>query len=401
MSSQPFAPAALPVARVASVDAYRGLVMFLMMAEVLRLGALKTAFPESEVASFLAYHQDHVAWRGCSLHDLIQPSFSFLVGVALPFSLAARRARGDAAWFRWLHAIWRATRLVLLGVFLRSVGQKQTNWMFTDTLSQIGLGYVFLFALGHLRATWQWIAFVLLLIGYWALFALHPLPGPEFDYTAVAGLPADQRPTGFAAHWDKNTNAAAGFDTWFLNQFPREKPWSHAVHNRGGYATLSFIPTLATMILGLIAGNWLRAAQRPWATVRHFAALGLALLAGGYLLDATGLCPNVKRIWTPAWVLFSGGWCFLLLAGFAVLLDTGLKGRWAFPLVVIGANSIAAYVAAGLLKGFVTESFKTHFGQNVFAQAGPYQHLASGAAVLGVFWLVLLWMYRRKVFVKI
>src|SRR4051794_12093048 len=93
MSSQAPVLPALPTTssnRVASVDAYRGPVMFLMMAEVLRLGAMKKAFPDSDFWGFLAHHQDHVAWRGCSLHDLIQPSFSFLVGVALPFSLASR-----------------------------------------------------------------------------------------------------------------------------------------------------------------------------------------------------------------------------------------------------------------------------------------------------------------------
>lgn len=392
-----------PAPRVASVDAYRGLVMFLMMAEVLRLAEVKKALPDSAFWSFLAHHQEHVAWRGCSLHDLIQPSFSFLVGVALPFSLASRVIRGEPAWRSWLHAAWRAAVLVLLGVFLRSVGpnHSQTNWIFTDTLSQIGLGYLFLFALGHFRVKWQWFAFGIILVGYWAFFALHPLPPPDFDYKSVAALTDEERLSGFAAHWGKNTNAAAAFDSWFLNQFPRAAPWTHATHNRGGYATLSFIPTLATMILGLIAGGWLRAGGAAWRNVRHFAAVGLALLASGYLLDATGVCPNVKRIWTPAWVLFSGGWCFLFLAGFAALLDTGLKGRWAYPLVVIGANSIAAYVATGLLKGFISDSLKTHFGQNVFAQYGPYQSLASGAAVLAVLWLGLLWMYRRRVFVKL
>ncbi len=420
MSAPVLAPA--PAPRVASVDAYRGLVMFLMMAEVLHLASAKKAFPNSEFWAFLAHHQEHVTWRGCSLHDLIQPSFSFLVGVALPFSLASRAARGQSAWVRWLHAAWRAAVLVLLGVFLRSHGQKQTNWMFTDTLSQIGLGYVFLFALGHLRVAWQWVAFVTILVVYWAAFALYPLPGPEFDYKAVNGLPVEQprcpgecpqtrsnykavnglpveqRPTGFAQHWDKNTNAAWAFDQWFMNLFPREKPW---VRDGGGYATLNFVPTLATMVLGLIAGGWLRAGGAPWTKVRNFAALGLALLAAGYLLDATGICPSVKRIWTPAWVLFSGGWCFLLLAGFAALLDTGFWGGWAYPLVVIGANSIAAYVASWLLKGFVVESFKTHFGQNVFARFGGYEQLAGGTVVLVVFWLGLWWMYRRKVFLKI
>ncbi len=385
--------------RAASVDAYRGLVMFLMMAEVLRLGQMKKNFPGSALWDFLAHHQTHVEWRGCSLHDLIQPSFSFLVGVALPFSLASRRNRGEPAWRSWLHAALRAAILIWLGVFLRSVGKPQANYTFEDTLSQIGLGYLFLFALGHVRALWQWVAFALILLGYWSAFALHPLPGPDFNYKAVSGLPIELRPTGFAAHWDKNTNTARDFDAWFLNVFPREKPFTH---NRGGYATLSFIPTLATMILGLIAGGWLRTSSPGWVKVCRFVALGLGLLASGWLLDAAGICPNVKRIWTPSWVLFSGGWCFLFLAGFFALLDTGLWGRWAYPLKVIGANSIAAYVAAHLVESFIIGSFKTHFGKNVFQFAGTqYEPLATGTAVLAVLWLGLWWMYRRKVFVRI
>src|SRR5262245_35409413 len=86
----------MPPRRLASIDAYRGLVMFLMMAEVLRLREVADQLPESPLWRFLADHQTHVSWVGCSLHDLIQPSFSFLVGVALPFSLAGRIARGQS-----------------------------------------------------------------------------------------------------------------------------------------------------------------------------------------------------------------------------------------------------------------------------------------------------------------
>jgi heparan-alpha-glucosaminide N-acetyltransferase len=425
MSAPTAAPPALAPARVASVDAYRGLVMFLTLAFVLQFGAVHKAFPDSDFWRVLAHHQEPVTWRGCSLCDLIQPSFSFLVGVALPFSLASRAARGQSARASWLRAFWRAAVLVLLGVFIASLGHGQTNWTFVDPLSQIGLGYVFLFAIGHLRVAWQWVAFVVILIGYWTAFALYPLPAPDhnvrlseeirrlylprglpyFDYNVdrMARLPLEERPTGFAAHWDKNTNAAAAFDIWFLNRFPRAEPFSHGMHNHGGYATLSFIPTLATMILGLIAGGWLRAADVLWARVMRLVAVGLALLASGYSLDVTGICPNVHRIWTPTWVLFSGGWCFLFLAVFTALLDTGLRGRWAYPLVVIGANPIVAGALSWLWLpgGFVVESFKTHVGQNVFAQFGGYEPLASGFAVLAVFWLGLWWMYQRKIFVKI
>ena len=129
-----------------AVDAYRGFVMFLMMAEVLRLAQVAAAYPGNWLINVLAYHQTHVAWAGASLHDLIQPSFSLLVGVALPYSFARRVAAGGYG-KAFAHAVWRSLILIALGVFLRSVGRQQTNFTFEDTLSQIGLGYPFLFLL--------------------------------------------------------------------------------------------------------------------------------------------------------------------------------------------------------------------------------------------------------------
>ncbi len=146
---------ALP-GRVASIDAFRGMVMLLMMGEVLDFAAVSHALPGNRFWAFLAHHQTHAEWIGCSLHDLIQPGFSFLVGVALPFSLARRATIGQPQWRRTLHAFWRALVLVLLGVFLRSKHASQTYWTFEDTLTQIGLGYGFLYllALGSVRIQW-------------------------------------------------------------------------------------------------------------------------------------------------------------------------------------------------------------------------------------------------------
>jgi predicted acyltransferase len=393
-------PAAAAPARLTSLDAYRGLVMFLMMAEVLSFSRVSRALPDSALWQFLAHHQSHVDWIGCSLHDLIQPSFSFLVGVALPFSLASRAARGQSRTRMTLHAAWRALLLILLGVFLRSMGAHQTYWTFEDTLSQIGLGYVALFLLGFRPVREQWVALVLILVGYWAAFALYPLPGADFDYAKV-GVPNTwpHLMTGFAAHWNKNSNPAWAFDTWFLNLFPREKPFAC---NGGGYATLSFIPTLGTMILGLIAGGIVRSERAPGAKVRWLAAAGLIGLAVGVVLGWLGVCPVVKRIWTPSWVLFSGGWCFLLLAGFYLVIDLWGRRRWAFPLVVIGMNSIAAYCMAHMFDGFIASSLKTHLGVDAFKVIGPaYEPLVRGALILLVMWLLLFWMYRRKIFLRI
>ncbi|HEV8060002.1 MAG TPA: DUF5009 domain-containing protein, partial [Gemmataceae bacterium] len=134
--------------RVVAIDAYRGFVMFLMMGEVLRLSQMAKAFPDNPIWTFLARQQSHVAWAGCNLHDLIQPSFSFLVGAALPFSLAARTERGQSLIRLTFHAAWRSLLLVALGIFLRSTSSSRTNFTFEDTLTQIGLGYFFLFLLG-------------------------------------------------------------------------------------------------------------------------------------------------------------------------------------------------------------------------------------------------------------
>ena len=394
------AEAAPSPARLTSVDAYRGFVMFLMMAEVLRCCRVAAALPESGFWKFLCHHQSHVEWIGCSLHDLIQPSFSFLVGVALPFSMASRAARGQSRTRMTWHAAWRALVLVLLGVFLRSLGTPQTNWTFEDTLSQIGMGYVFLFLLGFRPMGDQWIALGLILVGYWAAFALYPLADADFDYAKV-GVARDwpHLRSGLAAHWNKNSNLAWAFDTWFLNLFPRQKPFAF---NGGGYATLSFIPTLGTMILGLIAGGVLRSARSATAKVKWLTIAGVISLAAGAAFGWLGICPVVKRIWTPSWVLFSGGWCFLLLAAFYAVMDLWHSKRWAFPLVVIGMNSIAAYCIAHLFEDFVAKALTTNLGSSVFQAFGvarePFAH---GAAVLLGLWLILLWMYRRKIFLRI
>ena len=396
----PSDPPASPPNRIASVDTYRGAVMFLMMAEVLELAGVAKAFPDSPVWKTLAFHQSHVDWTGCSVHDMIQPSFSFLVGVALPFSLASRLRRGESLRFATIHAAWRAFALIALGIFLRSIGRKMTNYTFEDTLTQIGLGYFPLFLIGLVKPRVRWIALVVILVGYWAAFAAYPLPGTDFDYTKV-GVKADwpHHATGLAAHWNKNSNLAWAFDGWFLNRFPRESAFTH---NGGGYATLSFIPTLATMLLGLIAGGWLQGQGSPRGKLGRLVLAGVVCGMLGWALGYFGICPIVKRIWTPSWVLFSGGIAFGVLALLYALIDmTGYAG-WTYPLRVIGRNSIAAYCLAHLIEDFTLKAFRTHLGKDVFETwGGPYESLLAGAAVLTVYWLILFWMDRRKIYLKV
>jgi heparan-alpha-glucosaminide N-acetyltransferase len=389
-----------PTRRLASIDAYRGFVMFLLIAESLHFAAVAKARPESKVWAFLAHHQEHVEWIGCTLHDMIQPSFSFLVGAALPFSLLSRAAHGQTMLRRTLHAFWRAFVLVALGIFLRSMGQDRTNYTFEDTLTQIGLGYGFLYILATRSVRVQVAALVVILVGYWAAFALYNLP-EGFEYAKV-GVPADWKHlmTGFRSHWNKNGNLAWRFDTLFMNLFPRKKPFEF---NGGGYSTLSFIPTLGTMILGLLAGGVLaRPDRRPLARVGTLLLAGLVALGIGYSLGEFGVCPVVKRIWTPSWTLFSGGWCLIALGLAYAVLDAVNFKAWAYPLMVIGANSIAAYLMTWLFKGWIASNLKTHLGRDTFKGFGAeYEPTVLGAGIVLVMWLMLFWMYRRKIFLRV
>jgi heparan-alpha-glucosaminide N-acetyltransferase len=405
VETAPIAPESMsnrsPVPRNLAVDAYRGFVMLLMMAEVLQFSRVAAAFPASLFWRILALNQTHVEWFGCSLHDLIQPSFSFLVGVAMPYSIASRLAKGGTFGKLFAHALWRAFLLAALGVFLRSMHGTQTYFTMEDTLTQIGFGYPFLFLLGFRPPRWAWAALGVILTGYWLAWALYPLAGPNFDWSSVgvsAAWNAQHNYTGFAAHWNKNYNLGNAFDQWFLNLFPRATPF---VYNEGGYLTLSFIPTLGTMILGLIAGRWLRAAS-PRIPMRQFLVAGVVGIAAGLFFHFTHICPVVKRIWTPSWTVFSGGACFLLLAAFCWVIEVKLYKRWAFFLVVIGMNSIAAYCIAHFMENFILSTFHIHLGPHFFQFLGTgLEPLLEGAAVLSCYWLVLLWMYRRKLFLKI
>ena len=394
-------PIVAPATRLTSLDAFRGFTMLLMASEIARLPhALLEAYPGNPTAYFVADMLEHRQWVGVTPWDLIQPSFMFMVGVALPFSVAARRARGHAFGHLFAHALWRSLLLVALGIFLRSQGRAQTYFTFEDVLTQIGLGYPFLFLLVWTRPRWQAVAAGAILIGYWAAFALYPLPPPGFDWTTV-GVPADwpHHLTGFAAHWDKNTNLAHAADVWFLNLFPREKPF---LYNGGGYLTLNFVPSLATMILGLLAGQLLRAAPRVPATAWRLAAWGIAGVAIGVLCEVTGVCPLVKRIWTPSWAVFSAGLAALFLAGWYAAVDLAGWRRIVFPCLVVGMNSIAMYVIVHVADRYTMQALHTHLGTAPFAILGPhFVPVLTGLAALAIFWLVLLWMYRRQIFLRI
>ncbi len=421
--------------RIVSIDAYRGLVMILMASAIGEgFSALSQKDPSNIPLNVLTLQFEHLEWRGITIWDMIQPSFMFLVGVSLPFSMAARSAKGQGWWRQFGHALTRSLILVAMGVFLASGGAPQTNWTFTNVLAQIGLGYPVLFLAARWRPSFQVSLILAILVGYWAWFAAYPLPDARLEREPdppVAERPGsgqpedDQRRLPFEYHWAKHTNAAARFDRTFLNLFPVPDGRVFEI-NPGGYTTLNFVPSIATMLLGLLAGQILAGDTDPRRKlVRLFLAGAPCILIGTLLdtsiLDVT-LCPMVKRIWTPSWALMSGGVAFVVLGLFYATTDAVRIRSWVFPLVIVGTNSIAFYLMAQLIKPWIRSTLRTHlttlmyilatggaFPKGTTVRIAPSGMLFPGnagtlldhLAITAALWLIALWMYRRKIFLRV
>jgi len=404
--------------RLVSLDAYRGFVMLAMASAGFglaracvnpqvteRFDGTPYAAPWHWVCSQLAFHTEHVPWGGCAFWDLIQPSFMFMVGVALPFSFASREALGQSGLVRFLHVLKRSFVLILLGIFLASHGAPHTNFVFTNVLTQIGLGYPIVWLMLNRGAGLQACLSLAILCGYWYAFYLHDptLVAPPVDDVIVY--------EGLAAHWNKHTNWAAFVDQRFLNIFPQYNRQGFAekfTFNMGGYTTLNFVPSCVTMLFGLMTGEFLRSQNPPGRKTFRLILAGAFCICAALALDPQriwflnsewSICPIVKRIWTPTWVLYSTGWSLWMLATLYWIIDVQGWKAWAFPLTVVGMNSIAMYVMAQILKPWISQQLRTHIDQELFSS--DLGKVGEHAARLLVLWLICLWMYRRKIFVRI
>ncbi len=434
--------------RLMSLDAYRGLIMLAMASSGFAFAKVAqdvrvlnqyegTQFADAWFAIWktLGYQFGHVAWTGCSFWDLIQPSFMFMVGVAMPFSYARRQGMGHSSIRLFGHVLFRSLVLVALGVFLASNGRSQTNFVFTNVLSQIGLGYPFLYLYLGRRPATQLMGIAVILGGYWYFFYQYNIPEAEFKNVTQYLQQVEDRDasdwtqfTGHASHWNKHTNAAAAVDRKFLSRFPREeKPWHGRTYwvNKGGYQSLNFIPSLATMLFGLMAGQLLRGPLDERDKFNRLFISGGVCLILAMAIDTNiwpvaiqgcnwSLCPIVKRIWTPSWAVFSTGWTLWMLAALYWIIDIKQWRRWTFPLIVVGMNSIAMYCMSQMIKPWAGRTLKTHLATldafcgcergisfYLFDSTYPYATVFEYTARLFVLWLICLWMYRKKIFIRI
>lgn len=368
-------PPAPTSGRLLSLDALRGFDMFWIIGgDALFRRIAKHTSPNTQ--ALINRQLEHADWEGFYFYDLIFPLFLFLVGCVIPFSIDSQRNRGGTP----RDIYWRIGRrtIALIALGLLCNGILRFDWAdtrYAGVLQRIGLCYgaaALLYALATRKT--RLAVFVAILLGYWALLTLVPVPGyPPGDLS-------------------KQGNLSGWLDRQLL---PGKilKPYYGYGDNEG---ILSTFPALATTLLGIFAGEWLRSTRSPG---RKFLGLAIAGALGVGLGTAWGtVFPVIKNLWTSSFVLLAGGWSLLLLAAFYGIIDALGFRRWAFPFVVIGINAITIYVAPRFIDFQHASEF---FLEGVLARADAYESLIAAAGFLLAEWLFLYFLYRHKIALRV
>ena len=347
--------------RYLALDAYRGFIMLLLASEGFGFSMLKGDPTWGRVAGWF----DHVPWEGLVFWDLIQPAFMFMVGVAMPFALAARTARGASERDNVRHVVARSLRLTLLSQILISVGSGRIKLQMIIVLSQIAFTYFLSYLIMQWKWRWQVVTAVGLLVFWMALLFAFPGPDGPYSKTGHVGLVVDR----WIFHYDYDP----------------------------AYSTLNFIASTVWTLTGVWTGQLLTGPLPSEVKLKRLAA-GMALaFAAGLLLGIW--IPMIKQLCTPSFVLYSLGWVLLMLIGFYVVIEVLGYRWWTFPLVVFGANSIFIYSFNMVLHEWLDNAvgvFTFHY-----RGIGTLAPVAQSVTVLAVLWSLCYWMYQRRIFVKV
>lgn len=358
--------------RVISVDALRGFDMFWIIGGEYIFKGLDRAVNNS-ITNEISAQLDHAEWLGFTFYDIIMPLFMYLVGVSMVYSFRKRLSVDPTKPNLWKHILIRICWLWILGMMLQ--GKLLTYDIneikfYSNTLQAIAAGYLIsaLFIL-NLSIIKQLFATVGLMLVYWAVMVFAPIPGLG------------------SGHFAPEVNFALYIDKLLLGKFQDGTTYTWII------SSLNFG---ATTMLGVFTGYLLQSDNKSVTKLYYLIIAGVALVVSG---EVWGLVlPSIKHIWTSSFVLFSGGVCVLLLAFFYLLIDVLNFKKWSLFFIIIGSNAIAAYVSASLFN-FTLVSVIFVGGLEKYVGAWYWFILAtSGVAVL---FLILRYMYKNKIFVKI
>lgn len=323
----------------------------------------------------------HAAWNGWTPTDLVFPFFLFIVGVSLVFSCQARQQRGASRGALVQHILRRSAILFVVGLGLNLLAAVDlASWRIPGVLQRIAVAYcaaalITLYSRSSTRIVW----IAALLLGYWAVMRFVPVPGFGVPGRDVSLLHPDGN---LAAYLDRKLMLG---HLWEPTRDPE--------------GILSTLPAIATTLCGVLTGEWLRSARTAQQKMLGMCLNGLAGVVAGELWGIW--FPINKKLWTSSYVLLTAGLALICLAICYWMTDIKLHcGWWASPFIILGSNAITAYVLSELIGGAL--SWRGYVFLRSWQDAAPaVASLLHSFVVLGLCFLPVWVMYRKKVFLKI
>jgi predicted acyltransferase len=358
--------------RLFSLDVFRGLTMFLLIAEAAGFHHNFSVLAEGTAFSGLAHQLHHHPWNGLRFWDLIQPFFMFIVGVAMPFSLRKRLSSGNRS-AATKHILRRCFLLFAFGVLLHCVYSHALVWELWNVLVQLAFTILIAYAIMNLPHKAQiGISIGLLLLTE----ALYRMYNPEAPYA--------QDHESFGAWGDMLTMGKT---------------------NGGYWVFVNFIPTAAHTIWGVICGQILLSNTTAKEKIKPFLIWGTAILILGFALDWLNITPIIKRIATSSFTLVSGGITILTLTLFYWAIDVKNKhSKWLKIFSVVGTNSIFIYLFAETVGVQWFRDFGKIWTEGLLSPLGLSENLImviNSLFVLFIFWYITYFLDKHKVYFKV
>ena len=356
--------------RLHSLDFFRGLVMFLLVAEFSHLfGALMNTDNHyiTAAADFLFHHAQ---WEGLHFWDLIQPFFMFIVGVSIPYSYANRLKKGNSEKQIRKHAFQRAFLLLLFGWGLYCIGHDEIIFQFDNVLAQLSFTYLIAFLLIKKTARTQTIVALICILVSDLLYRFFPVVG--FDQAYIAGQ---------------------NFGAWFNILISGYEYGGH-------WAAFNAVPTAAHTIWGLMAGQLLMRKSSHSYKLKQLLIAAFICLILGYISNI--FTPVIKRVSTTSFIFLSGGWTVLALAVCYWIIDIKSYLKKTLVFTVVGVNPLFIYLFASVGGGDLVQKIVKPFTNTLIGGFSPW--LASfmlGLIVLFSLWFVCYWLYQKRIFIKI
>lgn len=354
--------------RILSIDFFRGLVMFILVSGISTLfNELAEQGKGGALIALLNKHADHGEWFEIYFWDLIQPFFMFIVGVAMPFSLSKRLARGDGWKKSFFHALKRSFWLLVLGFML---GATEKTFYLTNILPQLAFVYIIAFLLIQKNIKWQLlVSFTLILVSD-LLYQFWPV-------------------TGFNMPYVPDHNFGSWFDMVTVGHL-------HPHH----WVTFNAIPTCAHIIWGVCTGKLL---MMDWSQKKKLSIMVVAGLSGvvaGYVLGL--YIPMIERISTSSFVIFSGGWCILAMAFSYWLVDIMNVKKFAKFFAIVGMNPIFIYLFAMLGGRQLLTRIAIPFTYRLFSWSNDIIiNMVTIIVVSAMVWYISYFLYKKEIFIKL